>query len=164
MNSKRHVLFLCTGNSARSILGEALLNELGGDRFKGHSAGSNPTGTPNPYAISLLEEKGFDTRFARSKSWDEFEGADAPLMDLIVTVCDSAANETCPYFPGSVERVHWGMPDPAGLSGVEESKRAFLRTYEQLSERIETLLHLDKQGLDRVRFIQALRELGSIAS
>ena len=163
MSDTRHVLFLCTGNSARSILGEAILNAIGGHRFKAYSAGSKPTGRPNSYAIDLLREKGMDTSFARSKSWDEFGGSDAPPMDLIITVCDSAASETCPYFPGSVEWIHWGIPDPAGLPTAHESRRAFATTYDRLSERLCMLLSLDKQGLERPDFLAALRVLGSTA-
>src|SRR5512138_1401163 len=132
-----NVLFLCTGNSARSILAEALLNSLARGRFRAYSAGSHPVGGVNPLALRLLEEKGLSTQGLRSKSWDEFARADAPRMDFVFTVCDSAAAETCPVWPGHPVAGHWGIPDPAAAQGSDEDKRrAFDAAFTQLAARI----------------------------
>ena len=117
-----HVLFLCTGNSARSILAEAVMNRAGAGHFIAHSAGSHPTGKPNPFAISLLQREGFDTGFARSKSWDEFAAPGAPHLNFVFTVCDNAAAEECPYWPGQPMSAHWGLPDPAAVEGSDAVK------------------------------------------
>lgn len=139
MNLKTlHILCLCTGNSARSILAEAMINQLQAGRFVGMSAGSDPAGAPNPYALELLKERGFDLSFARSKHWSEFAQPGAPSIDLLITVCD-AAQQTCPVFPGNTYRLHWGLPDPAGLDGEAESRRAFEDTYAALEKRFEIL-------------------------
>ena len=136
-----NALILCTGNSARSIMAEAILNREGAGRWRAFSAGSRPTGEPNPFALRQLEAEGYDTGFARSKSWDEFAEDDAPEMDLVVTVCDSAAGETCPLWPGAPARAHWGVPDPAAAEGSEEQRRAaFAEAYAMLHERIATFL------------------------
>lgn len=136
-----NALILCTGNSARSIMAEAILNREGAGRWRAFSAGSRPTGEPNPFALRQLEAEGYDTGFARSKSWDEFAEDDAPEMDLVVTVCDSAAGETCPLWPGAPARAHWGVPDPAAAEGSEEQRRAaFAEAYAMLHERIAAFL------------------------
>jgi arsenate reductase (thioredoxin) len=135
------VLVLCTGNSARSILGEALLNHLGRGAVRGFSAGSRPVGRVNPLALRVLAENGIATDALRSKSWDEFGRADSPAMDLVVTVCDSAAGESCPWMPGAPLRAHWGLPDPAAVQGSEERRlKAFRDTYAELNGRIARLV------------------------
>ena len=139
------VLVLCTGNSARSILAEALLNNLGGDRIRAHSAGSQPKGQVHPAALALLAERGFDTGSYRSKSWDEFDDSSFDgRLDVVFTVCDSAAAETCPVWPGHPMTVHWGIPDPAAITTPgEEQRRAFETAYDQLKHRIEAFLAID---------------------
>ena len=136
-----NLLFLCTGNSARSLIAEGVLRQLGGNAFNAFSAGSRPTGKPNPHAIAVLRQHGIDAGFARSKSWDEFAGADAPHLDLIITVCDNAAGETCPIWPGRPATAHWGLPDPAAVDGPQQAiAAAFLATYDELVQRIRYLL------------------------
>ena len=142
---ERTVLFLCTGNSARSILAEAYLNSAGRGRFKAYSAGSKPGGRVNPYALELLEKSRIDTAGLRSKSWDEFAKPDAPKMDFIFTVCDNAAAETCPYWPGKPVTAHWGIADPAAVTGSDEVKReAFLHAFTDLKTRIDKFLANNK--------------------
>lgn len=139
MSDPRNVLFLCTGNSARSILAEALLNDraIGGGRFRGYSAGSQPRGTVHPLALDTLKENGLPTEGLRSKSWQEFSGPDAPRMDFIFTVCDNAAAEACPIWPGHPATDHWGLPDPAAVEGSDEDKRrAFRETFTELRRRL----------------------------
>ena len=137
----KNVLFLCTGNSARSILAEAYLNYAGKGRFRAHSAGSHPGGKVNPFALDLLREKGIATAGLRSKSWDEFAAPGAPPMDYVFSVCDNAAGETCPLWPGHPVKEHWGVPDPAAVQGSDEEKRAaFLAAFDQLSSRIDRFL------------------------
>jgi arsenate reductase len=137
----KNVLFLCTGNSARSILAEAYLNHAGRGRFRAYSAGSHPTGKVNPYALELLEKQELATPSARSKSWDEFAAPGAPKMDFIFTVCNSAASETCPVWPGRPVTAHWGLPDPAAVQGSDEEKRrAFQDAFAALSRHIELFL------------------------
>ncbi|GAB4541608.1 MAG: hypothetical protein Tsb0019_41230 [Roseibium sp.] len=132
------ILFICTANSARSVLGEALLRHLGEGRFRTFSAGSTPRGTVNPHALDCLERHGLPTEGFRSKSWDEFAGADAPAMDVIVTVCDSAAGEACPVWPGHPSVLHWSIPDPAAVEGsVADISQAFDAAYDLLKSRIE---------------------------
>lgn len=143
-----NVLFLCTGNSARSILAEAYLNARGEGRFVAYSAGSHPAGRVNPYALELLERHGIPTQGLRSKSWDEFARQGAPRMDVIITVCDSAAGEQCPYWPGQPVTAHWGIPDPAAVEGTEDQKRkAFEVAFGQLRARIDQLLALPIESL-----------------
>ncbi len=156
-----NVLFLCTGNSARSILAEAILNREGIGKFKGFSAGSQPKGEPNPYALELLQKLNYKTDFARSKSWDEFATPDAPQMDFVFTVCDSAAAETCPAWPGQPMTAHWGLPDPAAAEGNEAEKRlAFADSYRMLSNRISIFVNLPITSLDRLALQNRLKEIG----
>lgn len=155
------MLFLCTGNSARSIIAESLLNYQSDGRFAGYSAGSYPRGEVHPYALELLLGKGHDTANLRSKSWDEFEKPQAPEMDFIFTVCDSAAGEPCPVWPGSPVTAHWGLSDPAGVAGGEDEQReAFERTYELLKERITAFLSLPFDSLDSVELREKLQKIG----
>jgi protein-tyrosine-phosphatase len=155
------VLFLCTGNSARSILAEAYLNSVGAGRFKAYSAGSHPAGTINPFALELLGRNRIDTSGLRSKSWDEFGRAGAPQFDLIFTVCDSAAGEACPLWIGKPVTAHWGVPDPAAVTGSDEDKRkAFQRAFAELSARINLLLALLLERLDRQTLKRRLDEIG----
>ena len=136
-----NLLFLCTGNSARSLIAEGVLRQLGGKAFNAFSAGSHPTGKLNPHAIAVLRQHDIDTGFTRSKSWDELAGADAPQLDLIITVCDNAAGETCPIWPGRPATAHWGLPDPAAVDGPQQAiTAAFLDTYDELVQRIRYLL------------------------
>lgn len=156
-----NVLFLCTGNSARSILAEATLNAIGGERFRAYSAGSQPNGTVNPYALQLLESHRIATGSLRSKSWDEYAQPGAPRMDLIITVCDNAAGEVCPVWPGQPISAHWGIADPAAATGTDEEKRrAFLAAYGVLRRRIELLANLPLASLDR---LATQRNLDAIA-
>ena len=158
---KYSVLFLCTHNSARSILAEAALNALAGDRFVGYSAGSHPGTAPNPFALDLLRSQNVATDGLRSKSWDEFAKLDAPKIDFIFTVCDDAAGEVCPIWPGHPAKAHWGVPDPSRVDGSDEEKRkAFLRTYMQLSKRIELFANLPFDKLDRIAMQQELQSIG----
>ena len=137
----KHVLFLCTGNSARSILAEGYLNHAGRGRFRAHSAGSQPTGRVNPFALELLRAKGISVQGARSKSWDEFAAPGAPAMDYIFTVCDNAAGEVCPFWPGRPATAHWGVDDPAAAEGTDADKRAaFELAYARLSAKIDAWL------------------------
>jgi len=155
------VLFLCTGNSARSILAEAYLNSAGRGRFAAHSAGSHPAGKVNPFALELLEKSHISTERLRSKNWDEFAKPGAPRMDFIFTVCDSAAGETCPVWPGRPITAHWGVPDPAAAEGGDEEKRkAFQEALTRLSSRIRLLLNLPFERLERMALEQKLREIG----
>lgn len=149
-----NVLFLCTHNSARSLMAEALLNHLGGQRFRGFSAGSHPRGLPNPLALEALERNAIPTSGLRSKSWDEF-GPGGPPMDIVITVCDDAAEETCPVWPGAPITAHWGMPDPSRAEGTHEARlQAFKHTLLSLRQRIELLLALPETGLEaRVKAI-----------
>ena len=139
------VLFLCTGNSARSILAEAYLNSAGRGRFKAYSAGSKPGGRVNPFAMELLQKSGIDTAGLRSKSWDEFAKPDAPQMDFVFTVCDNAAAEACPYWPGKPVTAHWSIADPAAVTGSDDVKRAaFTRAFADLKARIDKFLETCK--------------------
>lgn len=156
-----NVLFLCTGNSARSILAEAYLNAKGRGTFTAYSAGSKPGGTVNPYALELLAKNGIPTSGLRSKSWDEFAKPDAPQMDFVFTVCDNAANEPCPYWPGQPVTAHWGVEDPASVQGTDEEKRAaFRKALATLSARINLLLNLPFGKLDRLSLRNKLQEIG----
>ena len=158
-----NVLVLCTGNSARSILGEVLFNVLGKGKFTAHSAGSNPVGRVNPFALELLQQQGFDTSRLRSKSWGEFAASGAPELDFIFTVCDNAAGETCPVWPGKPATAHWGIPDPAHVEGGDAAKRAaFKKAYEQLARRIQLFMSLPIEKLDKLTLKQKLAEIGCI--
>ncbi|MCB1891240.1 MAG: arsenate reductase ArsC [Rhodocyclaceae bacterium] len=156
-----NILILCTGNSARSILAEALFNALGTGRVRAYSAGSRPAGKVNPHALELLEAQGLDTAGLRSKSWDEFAAPDAPSLDLVVTVCGNAASETCPVWPGNFLRAHWGIDDPAAATGSEADIRAaFMKAYALLAERILTFLSLSFETMERSELQQCLDEIG----
>ena len=156
-----NVLFLCTGNSARSIMAEAYLNASGRGRFVAYSAGSHPGGKVNPLALELLEKNRIDTAGLRSKSWDEFARPGAPLLDFVFTVCDNAADEVCPIWPGQPISAHWGVKDPAAMEGSDDEKRkAFLRAFTELTARINLLLALPVEKLDRITLQSRLREIG----
>lgn len=163
---KLNALFLCTGNSARSILGEALINHplIGRGKFVGYSAGSQPKGEPNPFAIALLREQGFPVDSLRSKSWDEFAAPGAPKLDFIFTVCDSAANETCPYWPGHPLSAHWGLPDPAAIPDEESERKrkAFFETFIALRRRIELLANLPLDKLKGLALHEQLADIGRV--
>ena len=156
-----NVLFLCTGNSARSILAEAYLNSAGAGRFSAYSAGSKPGSKVNPFALELLAKNRIDTSSLRSKSWDEFAKPEAPKMDFVFTVCDNAAAEPCPYWPGQPMTAHWGVADPAAVEGTGEEKRqAFREAFLILSRRINLLVNLPVDKLDRLSLQNKLREIG----
>ena len=156
-----NVLFLCTGNSARSILAESYLNAIGRGRFRAYSAGSFPAGRVNPFAIELLERNRIPTDGLRSKPWDEFAKPGAPQMDIIITVCDQAAGETCPVWPGHPVTAHWGVEDPAAQTGDDDAKRAaFMRAFSLLQKRIALLVNLRLEALDRMASEQHLRQIG----
>jgi len=156
-----NVLFLCTGNSARSIIGEAILNKLGAENFRAYSAGSQPKGQVNPHAIQLLQSLGYDTSSYRSKSWDEFAKAGEPKFDFVFTVCDSAAAETCPVWPGQPMTAHWGIPDPAEATGTQaEIALAFKEAYRLLNQRIGIFTALPLHSLDRLSLQSKLRDIG----
>ena len=158
-----NVLFLCTGNSARSILAEAMLNNLAFNkgRFRAFSAGSHPAGAVNPFAIELLEKNHLPTAGLRSKSWDEFAQPGAPELDFVFTVCDNAAGEVCPVWPGQPMTAHWGVPDPATAEGSDEARRkAFFQAYNQLLNRISLFANLPLEKLDRIKLQKALEGIG----
>ena len=156
-----NVLFLCTGNSARSILAEAYLNSAGRGRFKAYSAGSHPAGKVNPFALELLAKNRIDTAGYRSKNWDEFAQPGAPKLDFVFTVCDHAAGEVCPIWPGQPITAHWGVPDPASVTGTDDEKRAaFRNAFTELSTRIDLLLALPVETLDRRVLKKKLDEIG----
>ena len=154
-----NVLFLCTGNSARSILAEAILNREGEGRFRAFSAGSFPKGEVHPMAIEVLQDLGYPTGDFRSKSWDEFAGPGAPEIDFIVTVCDNAAGETCPIWPGHPMTAHWGIEDPAAVEGPGQ-RRAFMQAYHQLQRWISLFLALPLESIDKMSLQSRLREIG----
>jgi len=156
-----NVLFLCTGNSARSIIAEAILNREGMGRFRGYSAGSHPKGAVHPYTLDLLDSLNFDTSFARSKSWEEFTAPEAPMMDFVFTVCDQAAAEACPVWPGQPMSAHWGVPDPAAATGNEAERRlAFSDTFRMLNNRISIFTSLPISSLDSLSLQTQLDEIG----
>lgn len=158
--STRSVLVLCTGNSARSILGEALINHLGRGRLRGFSAGSHPNGRVNPLALATLARHGVPAPEARSKSWDEFAAPGAPPIDIVITVCDQAAAEPCPVWPGHPAIAHWGIPDPAAVTGTEEAKRrAFEQAFLTLEARVRLLTALPIDKLDSLTLGRRLREI-----
>lgn len=156
-----NVLFLCTGNSARSILAESALNDMGAGRFRAHSAGSFPKGAVNPDAIALLERIGYPTAGLRSKSWDEFTGPGAPVMDFVFTVCDDAAGETCPIWPGHPMTAHWGIEDPSLVQGTSvEREAAFVTALRYLENRIKLFIALPFDRLDALALRARVREIG----
>lgn len=156
-----NVLFLCTGNSARSILGEALLNHLGGDRFRAFSAGSHPKGQVHPITLEVLADAGISTDGLRSKAWDEFAVADAPKMDFVFTVCDQAAGEACPLWPGQPMTAHWGIEDPAAVQGSEFQRRAaFEDALNYMRNRIAAFTNLPLTSIDRLTLTSKLRGIG----
>jgi arsenate reductase (thioredoxin) len=158
-----YVLFLCTGNSARSIIAEALLDHWGKGRFKGYSAGSYPKGAVHPRALDLLEKAHLDTSGLRSKSWDEFAKPGAPEMDFVFTVCDQAASEVCPVWPGNPVTAHWGVPDPAAVEGTEaEKNRAFRVAFQALETRIKLFTSLRLEALDRLAIKREVDEIGHL--
>lgn len=160
MSEPCHVLFLCTGNSARSLLAEALLNRLGEGRFRAFSAGSQPRGEPHPMALDVLHSHGFEVADLRSKSWHEFAGADAPRIDLIITVCDNAAGESCPVWPGRPITAHWGIEDPAAVEG-EGQREAFELALRYLGNRISLLVALPMASIDELTLRSNLQRIGS---
>ena len=156
-----NVLFLCTGNTARSILAEGLLNHLGRGRFQAHSAGSHPKGIVNPFAVEELRQAGVPVAGLRSKSWDEFAVPGAPSMDFVFTVCDNAANEACPVWPGQPMTAHWGVEDPAAVEGTDDEKRrAFRKASTVLRRRIELFLSLPMEKLDQLAIQQEVADIG----
>lgn len=156
-----HVLFLCTGNTARSILAESILNKDGAGKFIAYSAGSQPKGVVNPYALRTLDRFGYPTNGAASKSWDIFAGPNAPEMDFVFTVCDNAAGEACPFWPGHPMTAHWGIEDPAAVEGSEsEKERAFLKAFEAMKTRIAKFLVLPIGSIDPTKLKERLRAIG----
>ena len=164
MNDKVYnVLFLCTGNSARSILAEALLNHWGQGKFRGYSAGSHPTGKVNPLALEILERHDFSIEGLRSKAWDEFAVPGAPQMDFVFTVCDNAAHEVCPVWPGQPMTAHWGVADPAAVEGSELEKiQAFREAFRVLEKRIQAFVNLPVPLLDKIKLKQEVDQIGKI--
>jgi arsenate reductase len=164
MRKPYNILILCTGNSARSILGEALFNTMSAGRFQAFSAGSHPSGKVNPFAIEQVKALGYPTESLRSKSWDEFAQPGAPEMDFVVTVCDNAAGEACPIWPGHPMTAHWGFPDPAAVEGTEGEKRAaFAQTLRQIRHRVQLFLSLPLESLDRMAIENKMRAIGQNA-
>lgn len=158
-----NVLFLCTGNSARSILAESILNQIGNGRFNAFSAGSYPSGTVNPYALEFLKQQGLPSTDLRSKSWDEFATPDAPALDFVFTVCDNAAGEVCPIWPGQPMTAHWGIEDPAAVEGDDESKRKAVSTaFRLLSRRISLFVSLPLSKLDAMSLKHELDVIGKL--
>lgn len=156
-----NVLFLCTHNSARSIIAECIMNRLGGSKFKGYSAGSHPRGQVHPYALELMQRLNYDTSNLRSKSWEEFAASGAPELDFVFTVCDDAANETCPVWPGQPMSAHWGVADPSAVEGNESERRfAFADTHRMLYQRIGIFVNLPLQSLDKLSLQRRLDDIG----
>ncbi len=156
-----NVLFLCTGNSARSVMAEVILNTLGEGRFKAYSAGSHPAGKVNPFTLDLLRGNGHAVGDLRSKSWDEFAAPGAPKMDFVITVCDNAAGEVCPIWPGQPVSAHWGFEDPAAFQGPDEEKRRLFRQiYQQIASRVRLFLSLPLEKLDRLSLQQKVKDIG----
>jgi arsenate reductase (thioredoxin) len=161
MTQPLNVLFLCTHNSARSIIAECVINRLGNGRFKGFSAGSQPSGRVHAYAMQLLDQLNYDTRDLRSKSWEEFAAAGAAQLDFVFTVCDDAANETCPVWPGQPMSAHWGLPDPSAAGGSESERRfAFADTHRMLYQRIGIFTNLPLSSLDHLSLQRRLDDIG----
>ncbi len=158
-----NVLFLCTGNTARSILAEKILAKVGGGKFRAFSAGSHPKGVVNPFALKVLEDAGYPTDGARSKSWDEFAGPEAPDMDFVFTVCDNAAGEACPHWPGQPMTAHWGIEDPAAVDGSDiDKERAFVTAFRYLKNRISAFAAIPVERLDRMTLAARLDEIGQM--
>lgn len=158
-----NVLFLCTGNSARSILAESILNHAGKGRFRAYSAGSHPAGSINPFAIELLTQQNMDVLNLRSKNWDEFARPDVPQLDFVITVCDRAAGEVCPVWPGQPMTAHWGIEDPAAAEGDDESKRrAVAKAFRELTTRISLFISLPLQKLDALSLKRELDAIGKL--
>lgn len=156
-----NVLFLCTHNSARSIIGEAIVSRLGMGKFKGYSAGSQPSGKVHPYAMDLLQKLNYDTSGLRSKSWEEFTAPNAPGLDFVFTVCDNAANEVCPVWPGQPISAHWGLPDPSAAEGSEAERRfAFADTHRMFYQRIGIFTNLPLASLDKLSLQRRLDDIG----
>ena len=156
-----NVLFLCTGNTARSVMAEVMLNAIGQGRFKAYSAGSHPKGIVNPYTIELLEKNRLPTEGLRSKDWEEFARPGSPALDFVFTVCDDAAGEVCPIWPGQPVTAHWGIPDPAAVEGSDADKRkAFFKAYTQLQHRLSIFVMLPMAKLDRLTLQRRLNEIG----
>lgn len=156
-----NVLFLCTHNSARSIIAEAVMNRLGAGKFKGYSAGSQPSGRVHPFAHELLAKLNYDTSHLRSKSWEEFTAPDAPKLDFVFTVCDNAASEVCPVWPGQPMSAHWGLEDPSAASGNESERRfAFADTHRMLYQRIGIFVNLPLASLDQLSLQNRLNDIG----
>ena len=159
------VLFLCTGNSARSIIAESILNRMGAGTFRAYSAGSQPTGRVNPFALNILRKSNYDVSALRSKSWEEFAAPGAPALDFVFTVCDNAANEVCPIWPGQPMSAHWGLPDPAAVEGSEaERALAFADTMRMLAQRISILVNLPLRDLTKLSLQQTLDEIGRLST
>lgn len=159
-----NVLFLCTGNSARSILAESILNNLGRGHFRAFSAGSHPTGQVNPFALEALTKNRFPVSDLRSKSWDEFSKPDAPMLDFVFTVCDKAAGEVCPFWPGQPMTAHWGIEDPASVEGDDSVRRqAMLKAFHLLSRRISIFLSLPLAKLDGITLQRQLNDIGKLS-
>lgn len=157
-----NVLFVCTGNSARSIMGEVIMNRLGLGRFKAYSAGSHPTGVVNPFALATLRDQHLPTDGLRSKDWDEFARPDSPPLDFVLTVCDKAAGEACPVWPGQPITAHWGVPDPAAFDGPDDAKaKVFVDTSLALRRRIELMLALPIEKLDRFALQREVKDIGT---
>ena len=162
-NRALNVLFLCTGNSARSIMAEVMLNSMGQGRFKAYSAGSHPKGTVNPLAVELLQKNRLPTAGLRSKGWEEFSQSEAPAMDFVITVCDQAAGEVCPIWPGQPMNAHWGIEDPAATEGsAEEKRKAFFNAYNRLRNRLSIFTSLPMSKLDRLSLQRRLDEIGKL--
>lgn len=160
-----NVLFLCTGNSARSILAEAIMNREAPGKFRAFSAGSQPKGEVHPYTLDLLRQLNYDISKLRSKSWDEFSGPHAPKLNFVFTVCDNAANETCPYWQGQPMSAHWGVPDPAAAEGKESERRfAFADTYRMLNQRISIFVNLPLSSLDQLSLQKHLDDIGKLGA
>jgi arsenate reductase (thioredoxin) len=158
-----NVLFLCTGNSARSIMAECVLNRLGGGKFRAYSAGSHPAGAVNPRALNLLRKTNYDVSKLRSKSWDEFATSEAPPLDFVFTVCDDAANEVCPIWPGQPMTAHWGLPDPAKAQGTDAEKAfAFDDCFRMLHQRISIFVNLPIESLSKLSLQKHLDEIGKM--
>jgi len=156
-----NVLFLCTGNSARSIMAEALVTTISGGRLRGFSAGSHPGGKVNPFAIEQVKATGYPDDNLRSKSWDEFAAPEAPRMDFIVTVCDNAAGEVCPVWPGHPVSAHWGFEDPAAVEGTDEEKRAaFSKVFKQIAQRVQVFVNLPLHALDKDAIRSEMQKIG----